>query len=340
MRIAVDCMGGDHGSEVVVRGVKMALDAYPAIQRLYLVGLEDEIRGWMSKVGLADPRVEVVHASQVLTMEDKPTDGLRKKKDCSMLRAVDLLKEDQAQALVSSGNTGGLVAISTVRLRPLEGVDRPALAAIMPTAKGAGILIDAGANPECKPMNLAQFAIMGEIYSHAIFGIQKPSVGVLSNGSEESKGTELTREAVKLCEKLDLNFVGYSEGSDFFSGKVDVVVCDGFCGNLVLKCCENLAKTIKSLLDREMRATPVRKMGYLLAKGAFDELKRQMDPDLYGGAPLLGLNGNVIKAHGSAKERAIMHAVRVATETIKQQVNQHIMEQVTKSQALFGATAA
>jgi glycerol-3-phosphate acyltransferase PlsX len=339
MRIAVDCMGGDHGCEVVVRGVKMALDAYPAIQSLYLVGIEEEVRGAMAKAHLQDGRVEVVHASQVLTMEDKPTDGLRKKKDCSMLRAVDLLKEGKAEALVSCGNTGGLVAISTVRLRPLEGVDRPALAAIFPTQKGAAILIDVGANPECKPMHLAQFAIMGGIYSHAIFGIEKPRLGVLSNGSEESKGTELTRDAVKLIEKLDLNFSGYVEGSHFFGGEVDVAVCDGFVGNLVLKSCEHLAKTIKRLLESEMKANPLRMAGYVMAKGAFDAFKQRMDPDVYGGAPLLGLNGNVIKAHGSAREAAIMNAVRVATEAIKQGVNQHIMQEVSKSAALFAAPA-
>src|SRR4051812_28284169 len=183
MRIAVDCMGGDHGPEVVVKGVKMALDRYSAIQGLYLVGKEDEVRPAMTRSGLTDSRVELVHASEVLLMTDKPTDGLRKKKDCSMLRAVDLLKEGKAEALVSPGNTGGLVAISTVRLRMLEGVDRPALAAIMPNIKGAGILVDVGANPECKPLHLLQFAIMGKIYSHAIFGIEKPRVGLLSNGS-------------------------------------------------------------------------------------------------------------------------------------------------------------
>src|SRR3954471_6332102 len=243
MRIAVDCMGGDHGPEVVVKGVKMALDRYSAIEGLYLVGKEDEVRHWMAKSHLNDSRVEIVHASEVLLMTDKPTDGLRKKKDCSMLRAADLLKEGKAEALVSQGNTGGLVAISTVRLRALEGVDRPALAAIIPTKKDDAILIDVGANPECKPFHLGQFAIMGEIYSHAIFGIEKPKIGVLSNGSEESKGTELTREAVQLIRKLDLNFVGYVESQDFFDGEVDVAVCDGFVGNLVLKGCESLAKT-------------------------------------------------------------------------------------------------
>jgi glycerol-3-phosphate acyltransferase PlsX len=340
MRIAVDCMGGDHGPEVVVRGVKLALDRYSAIEHLYLVGKEEEVRHWMGKAHLKDSRAEVVHAGEVLLMTDKPTDGLRKKKDCSMLRAVDLLKEGKAEALVSQGNTGGLVAISTVRLRALEGVDRPALAAIMPTMKGAGILVDAGANPECKPFHLAQFAIMGAIYSHAIFGIAKPKVGVLSNGSEESKGTDLTREAVKLIEKLDLDFVGYVEGHDFFSGGVDVVVCDGFVGNVVLKCCENLAKTISRLLKDEVKAHPIRMLGGLLARGAFQTLKKKMDPDLYGGAPLLGLNGTVIKAHGGAREAAIMNAVRVATETIKQEVNRHIMQEVSKSQALVGAIAA
>jgi glycerol-3-phosphate acyltransferase PlsX len=339
MRIAVDCMGGDHGSEVVVRGVKMALDAYSAIQKLYLVGLEDELRAQVAKAGLTDERVELVGAGEVLLMTDKPTDGLRKKKDCSMLRAVDLLKDGRAEALVSCGNTGGLVAISTVRLRPLEGVDRPALAAIMPTTAGAGILVDAGANPECKPLHLGQFAIMGEIYSRAIFGVERPRVGILSNGTEESKGTELTREAMKLCRGLDLNFVGYVEGADFFSGGVDVAVCDGFVGNLVLKGCESLAKTISRLLKEEVQANPVRMVGGILAGGAFRALKQKMDPDVYGGAPLLGLNGNVIKAHGSAREAAIMNAVRVATETIKQQVNEKIMQQIFKSQVLLGASA-
>jgi phosphate acyltransferase len=340
MRIAVDCMGGDHGPEVVVRGVKMALDRYSAIEGLYLVGKEEEVRQWMGKAHLNDSRVEVVHASEVLLMTDKPTDGLRKKKDCSMLRAVDLLKEGKAQALVSQGNTGGLVAISTVRLRALEGVDRPALAAIMPTMKGAGILVDVGANPECKAMHLAQFAIMGEIYSHAIFGREKPKVGVLSNGSEETKGTELTREAVQLIRKLDLNFVGYVEAKEFFEGEVDVAVCDGFVGNLVLKGCEGLAKTIARLLKDEVKAHPVRMLGGLLARGAFKTLKQKMDPDVYGGAPLLGLNGNVIKAHGGSREAAIMNAVRVATETIKQRVNEHITQQVSKSQLVIGAVAA
>lgn len=339
MHIAVDCMGGDHGPEVVVKGAKMALDAYPAIERLYLVGIEGDIRALMSKVHLTDPRVELVHASQVLTMEDKPTDGLRKKKDCSMLRAVDLLKEGKAQALVSCGNTGGLVAISTVRLRPLEGVDRPALAAIFPTQKGAAILVDAGANPECKPLHLVQFAIMGAIYFHAIFGVAKPCVGVLSNGSEEGKGTELTRESVKLIEKLDLKFAGYVEANDFFGGRVDVAVCDGFVGNIFLKGCESLAKTISGLLKAEVKANPLRMLGGALAGGAFKALKQRMDPDVYGGAPLLGLNGNVIKAHGSAREAAIMNAIRVATETIKQEVNQHIMQEVSKSAALFGEPA-
>jgi glycerol-3-phosphate acyltransferase PlsX len=340
MRIAVDCMGGDHGPEVVVKGVKLALDRYSAIEGLYLVGKEDEVRHCMAKAHLKDSRVEVVHASEVLLMTDKATDGLRKKKDCSMFRAVDLLKEGRAQGLVSQGNTGGLVAISTVRLRALEGVDRPALAAIMPTLKGAGILVDVGANPECKPFHLAQFAIMGEIYSHAIFGKERPKVGVLSNGSEETKGTELTREAVQLIRKLDLNFVGYVEGGDFFNGEVDVAVCDGFVGNLVLKGCESLAKVISRLLKDEVKAHPVRMLGGLLAQGAFKTLKEKMDPDEYGGAPLLGLNGNVIKSHGSSREAAIMNAVRVAMETIKQEVNGRIMQEVSKSQALFGAVAA
>lgn len=340
MRVAVDAMGGDHGCEAVVRGVKMALDAYPAIEGLYLVGREQELRAAIKSAGLTDSRLEVVHAEQVLTMEDKPTDGLRKKKDCSMLRAVDLLKEGKAQALVSQGNTGGLVAISTVRLRMLEGVDRPSLAAIMPNRTGETILIDAGANPECKPFHLGQFAIMGEIYSRAIFGHEKPRVGILSNGTEDSKGTDLTREAVKICQTLDLNFVGYVESSGIFTGEVDVAVCDGFVGNLILKSSESLAKIISRLLKDEIKSNPLRMAGGILAKGAFAALKQRMDPDVYGGAPLLGLNGNVIKAHGSAREAAIKNAIRVAAETVEKKVNETIMRQISKSQSMAGAAAA
>jgi glycerol-3-phosphate acyltransferase PlsX len=339
MRIVVDVMGGDHGPEVVIHGARLALEEYPAISELYLVGNETEIQPALAKIGLSDPRVRVVHASQVLTMRDKPVEGLRKKKDCSLLRAVDLLKEGKGQALISSGNTGGIVAASTIRLRTLEGVDRAAIAPVMPSEKGYFILIDGGATPECKPLHLAQFAIMGSLYCRQILGNPRPRVGILSNGTEITKGTDLTREAHALCEKLGLNYIGYVEGHDLFADKVEVVVTDGFLGNIVLKTSESMGSAMGRLLKRELTASPMRKLGALLAKPAFLALKNRMDPDAYGGAPLLGLNGNVIKAHGSANARAIKSAIRVATETISHHLNESIIQQIAKANQVLNATS-
>jgi glycerol-3-phosphate acyltransferase PlsX len=332
MRIVVDVMGGDHGPDVVVGGAKLALESYPAITELHLVGNETEINSALRKTGLRDPRTRIVHASQVLTMEDKPVEGLRKKKDCSILRAVDILKENRGDALISTGNTGGLVAASTIRLRALEGVERAAIAVVMPSEKKYWILIDAGATPDCKPIQLAQFAIMGSLYCQEVLGAKKPRVGILSNGSEDLKGTELTREAAKLCDRIpDLNFVGYVEGHDLFADRVEVAVTDGFLGNIVLKTAESMGSAIGRILKRELTANPMRKIGAALARSALSALKTRMDPDAYGGAPLLGLNGNVIKAHGSARERAIMNAIRVATVTIQHQLNNLIVQQITKT---------
>jgi glycerol-3-phosphate acyltransferase PlsX len=315
------------------------LEEYPAISELYLVGNETEIQPALAKIGLSDPRVRVVHASQVLTMRDKPVEGLRKKKDCSLLRAVDLLKEGKGQALISSGNTGGIVAASTIRLRTLEGVDRAAIAPVMPSEKGYFILIDGGATPECKPLHLAQFAIMGSLYCRQILGNPRPRVAILSNGTEITKGTDLTREAHALCEKLGLNYIGYVEGHDLFADKVEVVVTDGFLGNIVLKTSESMGSAMGRLLKRELTASPMRKLGALLAKPAFLALKNRMDPDAYGGAPLLGLNGNVIKAHGSANARAIKSAIRVATESISHHLNESIIQQIAKANEVLNATS-
>src|SRR5688572_6285892 len=216
MRIAVDVMGGDHGCEVVVDGIRLALQANPAITELYVVGDQKVIDAAVTRSRLKDPRLRIVHASEVLTMEDKPLVAIRKKRDSSIVRAVELVKDGKAEALISPGNTGGLVTAATLTLRRLDGVERPAIATIAPSNKGEFILIDAGANPECKPLHLVQFAIMGSIYSREILGNKKPRVGILSNGKEEMKGNDLTREAMKLCQLVDLNFVGYVEGHDLF----------------------------------------------------------------------------------------------------------------------------
>jgi glycerol-3-phosphate acyltransferase PlsX len=217
-------------------------------------------------------------------------------------------------------------------------VEHPAIVAIVPSSKQDFVLIDAGAKPECKAIHLAQFAIMGNIYSREILGRNSPRVGILSNGTEEIKGNELTREALRLCQQLDLNFLGYVEGHDIFSDHVDVVVTDGFVGNIVLKTCESMGKGMLRMVKRELAANPVRKIGAALARNAFGTIKQRMDPEAYGGAPLLGLNGNVIKAHGSARERAIMNAIRVSTEAIQHHINEMILQDIAKANPLLAQT--
>jgi len=336
MRIVVDVMGGDHGIEVVIDGVKQALQAYPHISELHLVGQQAEIEAGLKSVHCADARLRIHHASEVITMEDKPLDAVRRKKDCSMVRAMELVRDGKADAVISRGNTGALVASATSKLRRLDPVFRPAIATVIPSGQGEFVLLDAGANHECKPAYLVQFAIMGSIYSRDVLGCQKPRVGILSNGAEETKGTDLTREAAKLCRQTDLNFVGYVEGHDLFTDHVDVVVTDGFIGNIILKSVESMGKAIIGLLRREMMATPMRKAGAMLAQGAFKSIKRRMDPEAYGGAPLLGLNGTVIKAHGSAREKAIMNAIRVAGETIQHKINDTIAREVAQANERLG----
>jgi glycerol-3-phosphate acyltransferase PlsX len=336
MRIVVDVMGGDHGTGVVFDGVKQALQAYPHISELHLVGQQAEIEAGLECVQCTDARLRIHHASEVITMEDKPLDAVRRKKDCSMVRAMELVRDGKAEAVISRGNTGALVASATFKLRRLDPVDRPAIATVIPSGQGEFVLLDAGANHECKPVHLVQFAIMGSVYSRDVLGRQKPRVGILSNGAEETKGTDLTREAAKLCRQTDLNFVGYVEGHDLFADHVDVVVTDGFIGNIILKSIESMGKAIIGLLRHELMATPVRKAGAVLAQGAFKSIKRRMDPEAYGGAPLLGLNGTVIKAHGSAREKAIMNAIRVAGETIQHKINDTIAREVAQANERLG----
>lgn len=328
MRLAVDVMGGDHGPEELLQGVKLGLAAEPSIRTLFVVGREEELRPLCERIGLDDPRLRIQHASEVLAMEDKPVQGLRKKKDCSLLRAVELVKDGAADAFISSGNTGGIVAAATIRLRPLAGVERPTLACVMPSRTGAFVLVDGGANPECTPHNLLQFAVMGSVYSQAILGVARPRVGVLSNGTEDTKGTDLTRATVALVQQTNLNCAGHCEGYDLFTGGVDVVVCDGFVGNIVLKTAEGLGKTFGALLKEELTDNPIRTLGALLAKGGLGHIKERMDPDTYGGAPLLGLNGAVVKVHGAAKRVALMNAIRQSLRVVGQNLNETIRREI------------
>jgi glycerol-3-phosphate acyltransferase PlsX len=339
MRIAVDVMGGDHGCGVVINGVKLALESDTRLASILLVGQEEKIRPALQAAGLNDARVQVLHASEVLTMDDSPVEGIRRKKDSSMVRAIDMAREGKVDAVISPGNTGALVA-GSMKLRRLDGVERPAITVRMPSRTGDFVLLDAGANPVCEPQHLAQFAVMGDVYAREILGHTKPRVGVLSNGSEESKGNELTREAARLCGLLDLNFIGYVEGFHLFDDAVDVVVADGFTGNVVLKTAESLGYAMMKMLKAELTATPLRKFGAILSQGAFRSLKRRLDPEVYGGAVLLGLNGNVIKAHGSSRERAIMSAIRVATEEVQHGLNEIIARRIAAANERLAAPPA
>jgi phosphate acyltransferase len=333
MRIVVDVMGSDHGPETIIDGARLALQSNTSITQLFLVGRQEEIQAAIQKTGFRDPRVTVVPATEVLTMEDKPVEGLRRKKDCSILRAVDMVKEGLADALISPGNTGGIVAASTIRLRPLPGVDRPGIATVIPGPKNEFVLLDSGASVECKPLHLLHFAIMGSIYSREILGYKNPRVGVLSNGTEANKGTELTLEACKLCKMADLNFIGNVEGHDLFHNRVDVVVCDGFVGNIVLKTLESFAKGLAGWVRDEVSKNAKRKLGALLIKNALRTIKRRIDPDTRGGAPLLGLNGTIFKAHGSASALAITNAIGECTKALQHRLNEMIQSEIAKANA-------
>jgi glycerol-3-phosphate acyltransferase PlsX len=331
-------MGGDHGCAVVVEGVRRALEADQKISTLFLVGDQAEIESALGATGCHDLRVQIVHASEVVTMDDRPVTALRKKRDSSIGRGAELVHDGQADAVVSLGNTGGIFAAATFKLGRISGVERGCIATIIPRQENEFVLLDAGANIECKPLHLAQFAVMGNVYSREVLGRKKPRVGILSIGTEDSKGNELTLGAFKLCKQLDLNFIGNVEGHDLFKDHVDVVVCDGFVGNIVLKTCESLAVGMISMLKRELMRNPKRQLGALLAKNAFHAIRRRMDPEVYGGAPLLGFNGMVFKAHGSARERAIASALRVTVEAVQHHVNEIIAREMAQANEKLAAT--
>ena len=330
-------MGGDHGCGVVIEGAARALEGNSKITTLYLVGNQADIHAALPKGGFRDHRVRVVHASEVVEMDEKPVVALRKKKDSSIVRAAELVREGKADALVSLGNTGGLFAAATFKVGRIAGVDRGCIATVIPRQSNEFVLLDAGANIECKPFHLAQFAVMGNVYSREVLQRKSPRVGILSIGTEDSKGNELTLEAFRLCKKLDLNFIGNVEGHDLFKDHVDVVVCDGFVGNIVLKTCESLAVGMFSMLKRELMSNTKRKIGAYLARNAFHSIRRRMDPEVYGGAPLLGFNGMVFKAHGSARERAVTSALRVTADAVQYQVNEIIAREIANANAALAA---
>lgn len=337
MRLAVDAMGGDHGCGVVVEGVRRALEAGVQVDHIFLVGDEAQIRSALKAGEWRDGRVEIVHASEVLTMDDKPAVALRRKKDCSIARAAELVRHHQADAVISLGNTGGIFAAATFKVGRLKGVDRGCIATVIPTPEHEFVLLDAGANIECTPLNLLQYAVMGSVYSREVLGYARPRVGILSIGTEDTKGNALTLEAFQLCRRANLNFIGNVEGHDLFHNRVDVVVCDGFVGNIVLKTCESLATSLFGFMRAELTKSLKRKLGALLAQNAFRAIKRRMDPEVYGGAPLLGFEGLVMKAHGSARERAIASAVRITAEAVNHHLNDIIVREIAAANAVAAA---
>jgi len=341
-RIAVDAMGGDLGPAEVVAAVKLAFAHSTALNPITLVGDEAVLQPLLASAGLQrSERLSIHHASEVVTMDDKPLNALKRKKDSSMVRAIELVKSGEAGVVVSCGNTGALMAGGTLKLRTMEGVARPALAAVCPREGGHFVLIDAGANPEAKPEHLVHNAILGSHYCRVMLGVKKPRVGLMTIGTEEGKGNALITETNEQLKRVGdlLNYAGPIEGFHVFAEHVDVVVCDGFVGNIMLKSWESLVKFFSSMLKEELQANPMRATGALLSKGAFNALKERINPERYGGAPLLGLNGHILKAHGSSNRRSIKSAICAANEIVKADMNQHIEADIARANELLGQPA-
>jgi phosphate acyltransferase len=326
--IALDAMGGDHAPRAEVEGAILA--ARELDVRLLLVGLEPTIRQEMSRHRQRGLPIEIVPASEVITMRDSPSQAFRRKKDSSLHVAARLVHEGKADAVVSAGNTGAVMTVARFVLGTLPSVDRPALAAAFPNMRErVSVILDVGANVDSKPEQIEQFAVMGEIFYRTIFGVRRPRVALLSIGEEEMKGNELTREAFHRLKHASLNFAGNVEGRDVFRGNVDVIVCDGFIGNIALKISEGLVEHIGGMLRRAIKSSLRSQLGYALSKRAFDDFRKRTDYSEYGGAPLLGVRGITIIGHGSSNANAVKNAIRVAAELCRSRVNEKIEQELS-----------
>ncbi|MEO8726180.1 MAG: phosphate acyltransferase PlsX [Acidobacteriaceae bacterium] len=332
LAIVVDAMGSDRAPKPEVEGAILAARHYG--HKVILAGnkpaITAELEQHEAAAGLA---IEVVHASETIGMNEKAATAVRAKRDSSIRVGLRLVREGHADGFTSAGNTGAVMATAKMVLGAIPGVDRPALAQVFPTSEHgqACIMLDVGANVDCKPANLEQFAIMGEIYSRYVFRHERPRVGLLSIGEEEGKGNELTREAWALLKKLPLNFIGNVEGRDLYNARVDVIVCDGFVGNVALKVSEGLVTTVRSLLKESLRSTITSQVGALLSRRAFLDFKKRLDYSEYGGAPLLGVKGVCIICHGSSNANAIKNAIRVAAQSAQSRVNAHIESELKRA---------
>jgi glycerol-3-phosphate acyltransferase PlsX len=343
MKVALDAMGGDHAPAVNILGAIDALRHYPQLGHLFLVGDEEALRAEAARHGLdlQDPRVSIIHAPEVIGMAEPGAKTVRRKKRSSISVAMDLVKDGAADAFVSAGNTGAAVAAATIKLRTLAGVDRAGIASPLPNEFGVCNILDAGANPEAKPEHLVAYAVMGTAFARHVLGVKEPKVGLMSNGEEDEKGTAFTKETFKrLKETPGIHFIGNVEGHDLFETELDVVLCDGFVGNIVLKSCEATAKAVSKWLKAELKASPLRMAGAMMAKGAFKALKEKSSYESYGGSPLLGVNGVVIIAHGSSSALAVRNAIRVGLETVQHRINPRIEEALAALTATPPAAAA
>jgi len=328
MKIAVDAMGGDHAPREVVRGAVQASRELDL--SIVLVGREEILRDELRSLGADGEKIAVEHASEVVEMGDTPGVAIRKKKHSSIRVGLNLVAEGKSSAFVSAGNSGAVMAGALYILRKIRGIDRPAITATIPTPSGPIVLIDAGANVGCKPAHLVQFGYMGDAYARKILGLSRPRIGLVSIGEEDSKGTDLTRETGALFRKTCLNFVGNVEGRDFFVGKADVFVCDGFVGNVALKTMEGMATALGTFLRHEIEKSAMAKLGVLLAGGAIRQVKKRMDYTEYGGAPLLGVKGGVVICHGASDAKAIKNGIRCAGSLLRGGVEEEIAASATR----------
>ncbi|MBI4168355.1 MAG: phosphate acyltransferase PlsX [Acidobacteria bacterium] len=331
MTIALDAMGGDYAPAHPVAGAVLAAREYGA--RLLLVGRSAEIEAELARHRTSGLPLEVVHASEAVGMDESPVTAFRRKKDSSIRVAATLVRDGRAHGVVSAGNTGAVMTTVKMICGVLEGVERPALCAVVPNLRGPSVWLDVGANVDCRPDHLVQWAIMGHLYAREVLGVASPRVGLMSIGEEDSKGNEVTREAFRLLKDAPLNFIGNVEGRDIFNGKADVIVCDGFIGNVSLKAVESAAEAILHFMREEISKSFLAKLGYLLARPAFRNFRKKVDYAEYGGVPLLGMRGASIICHGGSSARAIKNAVRVTLDFVRNGVNNRIHDEIVKMTA-------
>ncbi len=340
MRIVIDAYGGDNGPRSIIEGLSLALAQWDDFDAV-LTGDETELLSLLTEYSIpSGGRISVFHAPDVISCDEQPTLAVKRKKNSSLVAALNMMAEKKADCLISAGSTGALLTGATLIVRRIPGVKRPALAPIMPSGGKPFLLLDCGANADCKPEYLQQFAIMGSAYMEGVMGIASPKVALISNGTEDTKGNELTKEAHALIAKTGVNFAGNCEARDIFNGDIDVFVTDGFTGNIVLKEAEGFAIVLFKILKRELTSSFVPKLGALLAKPAFKKVKKQMDYTEYGGAPLLGINGGIIKAHGSSDANAVFSAIRQARLYVHGGVTEKIAESIARAEAEASASEA